>query len=58
MITPGVFIMAIRTRLLHAMPNVAVIAALGYDDRIRAAIDRALSQTEEPLRNLGAAAPR
>ena len=29
---PGVFIMAIRTRLLHDTPDLAVIAALGYDE--------------------------
>jgi acyl dehydratase len=30
---PGVFIMAVRTRLLHDEPDpVAVIAALGYDE--------------------------
>jgi acyl dehydratase len=29
---PGVFVMAIRTRLLHDTPELAVIAALGYDE--------------------------
>jgi acyl dehydratase len=29
---PGVFVMAIRTRLLHDTPDLAVIAALGYDE--------------------------
>lgn len=29
---PGVFTMAVRTRLLHEMPDLAVIAALGYDE--------------------------
>ena len=29
---PGVFNMAVRTRLLHDTPNLAVIAALGYDE--------------------------
>lgn len=29
---PGVFIMAIRTRLLHATPDIAIIAALGWDE--------------------------
>ena len=29
---PGVYIMAIRTRLLHDTPDLAVIAALGYDE--------------------------
>jgi acyl dehydratase len=29
---PGVFVMAIRTRLLHDTPALAVIAALGYDE--------------------------
>ena len=29
---PGVFVMAIRTRLLHETPDLAVIAALGYDE--------------------------
>jgi len=29
---PGVFVMSIRTRLLHDTPDLAVIAALGYDE--------------------------
>lgn len=29
---PGVFVMAIRTRLLHDTQDLAVIAALGYDE--------------------------
>ena len=29
---PGVYVMAIRTRLLHDTPDLAVIAALGYDE--------------------------
>jgi acyl dehydratase len=29
---PGVFVMAIRTQLLHDTPDLAVIAALGYDE--------------------------
>ena len=29
---PGVFVMAIRTRLLHDTPDLAVIAGLGYDE--------------------------
>ncbi|MDX2381790.1 MAG: MaoC/PaaZ C-terminal domain-containing protein [Acidimicrobiia bacterium] len=29
---PGVFVMAIRTRLLHNTPDLAVIAALGWDE--------------------------
>lgn len=36
---PGVFVMAIRTRLLHDAPDLAVIAALGYDElRFRAPV--------------------
>lgn len=29
---PGVFIMAIRTKLLNAMPDAAIIAAVGWDE--------------------------
>lgn len=29
---PGVFIMAIRTKLLHATPETAILAALGWDE--------------------------
>jgi acyl dehydratase len=29
---PGVFIMAVRTKLLHATPDVAIIAAVGWDE--------------------------
>lgn len=32
MTAPGAFVMAVRTRLLHEMPDLAIIAALGWDE--------------------------
>jgi acyl dehydratase len=65
MTAPGVFIMAVRTLLLHDMPNLAVIAALGYDElrfhapvRVGDSFDQERTGTESLMRSKPSASRR